>query len=60
MRIATYYLETGREVDIYLNTETGVFTAEDAFLSTCWDFGKQYPTWNDVSAKWIELEEAHA
>lgn len=60
MRIATYYLETGREVDIYLDMETGVFTAQDAYLSEKWDFGKQFPTWNDVSAKWLLLEDSHA
>lgn len=52
MRIATYYLETGREVDIYLND--GTFTAQDAYLDTQWDFNS-YPSWNDVSAKWLEL-----
>jgi hypothetical protein len=58
MRIMTYYLETGREVDIHFNgddTFDDIFTAVDAFHNVEWEFGKHYPTWNDVSAKWIEL-----
>jgi len=50
MRLATYYLATGREVDIYLN-EDGTYTAKDAFLSESLDFGKHFPTWDDVSSE---------
>ena len=54
MRIATYYLENDREVDVYLKDNH--YIAQDAYLKESWQFGKKQPTWLEVSAKWKEIE----
>lgn len=52
MRVATYYLESGREVDVYSYGSS--YTAQDAFLEEITEFD-HFPTWNEVSEKWLTL-----
>jgi len=55
MRVATYYLANGREVDIFRN-DNATFTAKDAFLHEQEAFFDEFPTWYEVSVKWQEFD----
>lgn len=47
MRRATYYLNSGREVDIHV--DNNVFIAQDGYLDQKHTFD-HFPTWQEVSA----------
>lgn len=51
MRRATYYLNSGREVDIHV--DNNVFIAQDGYLDQKHTFD-HFPTWQEVSAIWRE------
>jgi len=51
-RIATFYLKSGREVDIF-HSSSG-YKAQDAYLETKHNFGRNFPTLKAVEEKWQE------
>jgi hypothetical protein len=54
-RKATYYLKSGREVDIFEKSD-GRIVAKDGYLSTEWNFD-HFPSFEEVQAKWHYLVE---
>jgi hypothetical protein len=59
MRLATYYLEDGREVDIHRYSKDGKVDhlAQDAYIDChLWYFGMKFPSWEEVQAKWKEFD----
>lgn len=58
-RVATYHLDSGREVDVFrigVDVNKDAYEARDAFLSGPAIRFDTFPTWDQVSAAWDKPE----